>query len=109
MEIKVQKDILDIIKDIRDIDEQLNSPNPDCEKLKEITLKAKLKFQKESTIYEVAEELKPNTQYISIHQMSINDFIQRLPFYKSLYIKELKSKCDLGTFNKLSLEYNIRD
>ena len=39
MEIKVQKDILDIIKDIKDIDEQLNSSNPDCEKLQEITLK----------------------------------------------------------------------
>lgn len=109
MEIKVQKDILDIIKDIKDIDEQLNSSNPDCEKLQEITLKAKLKFQEESTTYEVAEELKPNTQYISINQMSINDFIQRLPFYKSLYIKELKSKCDLETFNKLSLEYEIKE
>lgn len=75
MEIKVQKDILDIIKNIKDIDEQLNSSNPDCEKLKEIILKAKLKFQKESIIYEVKEELKPNTQYISINQMSINDFI----------------------------------
>jgi len=106
---ELEKDILETIKDIQDIDKQLNSSYPNREKLQEITLKAKLKFQKESTTYEVIEELKPNTQYISINQMSINDFIQRLPFYKSLYIKELKSKCDLETFSKLLLEYEIKE
>lgn len=109
MEIKQQSNILDIIKDIKEIDEQLNSSNPNCEKSQEITLKAKLKFQKESAIYEIMEGLKPNTQYIPITQMSTNDFIQRLPFYKALYIKELKIKCDLETFDKLSLEYDIKD
>lgn len=106
---KLEKEILELIKNIQDIDKQLNLSYPNREKLKEITLKAKSKFQKESITYESIEELKPNTQYISIDQMSITDFIQRLPFYKSLYMNELKSKCDLETFNKLSLEYDIKE
>lgn len=104
-----EKEISEIIKDIQDIDKQLNSSYTNREKLQEITLKAKFKFQKEAVTYEAMEELKPNTKYISIDQMSITDFIQRLPFYKSLYMNELKGKCDLETFNKLSLEYDIKE
>jgi len=70
---KLEKEILETIKDIQDINKELSSQNHDAEKLRSINRKAKL-----------------NATYIPIDSMNIAQLISRLPFYKTLYLEELR-------------------
>lgn len=107
MNYREQKDILDIVKKLKDIDEQLESSNPDYLKLQEITIDTKIKFPKETSAYESNRSIEPNTQYIPINQMPINEFLPRMNFYRRLYILELIKKCGNEKLEELSKIYNI--
>ena len=103
MNIEEMKEILELEKSIKEINEQLNSNNPDCNKLQEITLKAKKKFIRETTDYELGKIFIPNTHIIPVKEMTVNELISRLPFYKSLYLNELKNKYE-DEYNKIIQE-----
>ena len=87
---ELEKDVLETIEDIQDINNELYSPNHDVEKLRSINRKAKQKFIKETSAYEILQEQLPNTIYIPIDSMNIDQLISRLPFYKSLYLEDLR-------------------
>lgn len=108
MNLKEAKEILDIVHDIKEIDEQLNSKNPQIDKLQEITLKAKQKFPNETGVYEVSQSLKPGTEFIPVNQMPINELLQRLPYYRNLYIYELIKKYGQSKAEDVLKEYNIK-
>lgn len=103
---QLEKDILEIIKDIQDINDELNSQNHDIEKLRNINRKAKQKFILETSTYEMAMEQFPNTTYISIDYMNVNQLISRLPFYKTLYLEELRKNSN-KLYEKLLKEYEL--
>ena len=103
---QLEKDILEIIKDIQDINNELNSQNHDIEKLRNINRKAKQKFFLETSTYEMEMEQLPNTTYISIDSMNVNQLISRLPFYKTLYLKELRKNSN-ELYEKLLKEYEL--
>ena len=87
---KLEKDILETIKDIQDINKELSSQNHNIEKLRSINRKAKQKFIIETSAYEISKEQLPNATYITIDSMNIDQLISRLPFYKSLYLDDLR-------------------
>lgn len=93
MEIKIQKDILDIIKDIKDIDEQLNSSELNREKIQKITLKAKTKFSSETMTYELSCSAISGKSIEPIGDISSECLLNRFPLYRSLYLNELRKKC----------------
>lgn len=107
MNIKEEKEIMDIVKDIKDIDKQLKSLNPEYDKLQEITIKAKKKFYNETSSYEALQATKPNTKFIPINEMAISEFIQRLPFYRSLYVNELIGKVGKEYYEELAKKWSI--
>lgn len=51
-------------------------------------------------------EQLPNTTYISIDSMNVNQLISRLPFYKTLYLKELRKNSN-ELYEKLLKEYEL--
>lgn len=89
---KEEQEILDIVKEINEIDEQLKSDSPEYSKLVEITLKAKKDFLLETSSYEAINSFNPNTKFIHVNEMTIGELISRLPFYKSLYLERLRVK-----------------
>ena len=80
---------IEIIHAIADIDEQLNSSTPDYDKLCSITIKAKNKFPNETYSYELAKFVQPETIFIPINQMTLNELLDRLVFYRNLYVAKL--------------------
>lgn len=80
---------IEIIQAIADIDEQLNSSTPDYDKLWSITIKAKNKFPNETSSYELAKFVQPETIFIPINQMTVNELLDRLVFYRNLYVAKL--------------------
>ena len=54
---ELEKDILETIKDIQDINKELSSPNHDIEKLRSINRKAKQKFIIETSLFKDKEEI----------------------------------------------------
>ena len=59
-----------------------------------------------TSTYEMAMEQLPNTTYISIDSMNVNQLISRLPFYKTLYLKELRKNSN-ELYEKLLKEYEL--
>ena len=103
---ELEKDILETIKDIQDINKELSSPNHDIEKLCSINRKAKQKFIIETSAYEISKEQLPNATYIPIDSMNVEQLISRLPFYKTLYLDDLR-KNTKEYYEKILNEYEI--
>lgn len=103
---ELEKDILETIKDIQDINKELSSPNHDIEKLRSINRKAKQKFIIETSAYEISKEQLPNATYIPIDSMNVEQLISRLPFYKTLYLDDLR-KNTKEYYEKILNEYEL--
>ena len=91
---ELEKDILETIKDIQKINNELCSQNHDVEELRNINRKAKQKFVMETSAYEISKEQLPNATYIPIDSMNIEQLISRLPFYKALYLDDLRKNAE---------------
>ena len=102
---KLEKDILETIKDIQDINKELSSQNHNIEKLRSINRKAKQKFIKETAAFEIGIS-QPNSTYIHIDCMNINQLFCRLPFYKNLYLEELRKQSN-EYYEKIIKEYEL--
>lgn len=85
----LNEEVAEIIHAIADIDNQLNSSKPDYDKLCAITIKAKNKFPKETSSYELEKFVQPGTVLIPVNQMNVNDLLDRLVFYRNLYVAKL--------------------
>lgn len=102
------KEISEIVYDILEIDEQLNSDNPKRDKLIEIILKAKQKFLIEVCEYE--GNIIKNQSFAkrcTVFELSINELFQRLPYYRDLYLNELVKKYGQSVVEEILKEYNI--
>lgn len=106
--IKEAKEISEIVHDILEIDEQLNSNNPQRDKLIEIILKAKQRFFSEVCDYE--GNIIKNQSFAkrcTVFELSTNELFQRLPYYRELYLNELIKKCGQSVVEEILKEYNI--
>ena len=79
MKEKQVKEMAEIIEDIKDMNKQLNAQKPDISELQKIDIKAKKEFINETPLYETSQSLKPDTSFIPITQVSVDDHMQRLP------------------------------
>lgn len=105
---RLDKDILEIIKDIQDINEQMNTKEPNKIKLQIINEKAKIKFPKETAMCEFEiSAFSGNSSLIPIDAAPIRLLLDRLPIYRNLYINELRKKCEKTTYLEILREYKI--
>lgn len=95
----LNEEVTEIVQAITDIDEQLNSSKPDYNKLCTITVKAKNKFPNEASSYELIKFEQPGTVFIPVSQMTINELLDRLVFYRKLYVDKLAK--DYGIDKKI--------
>ena len=98
----LNEEVSEIVHAIADIDEQLNSSKPDYDKLCDITVKAKNKFPNETSSYELVKFEQPGTVFVPVNQMSVNELLDRLVFYRNLYLAKLAKdyEIDLKNFRK---------
>ena len=105
---RLDKDILEIIKDIQDINEQMNAKEPNKIKLQIINSKAKAKFPEETANCELALSVfSGNTSLTPISAAPIRLLLDRLPIYRDLYINELRKKCGETKYFEILKEYKI--
>ena len=101
-------EIIEIVKDIQDIDKQIRAEYPSIEQLQNINIKAKAKFPKETSEYEIANSLiSGNSTMTPINVAPANILLNRLPFYRNLYINELRKKCDEEEYFEILKEHKI--
>ena len=103
-----QQNIKTLNAAIKQIDEQLNSNNPQRDKLIEIILKAKQRFFSEVCDYE--GNIIKNQSFskrCTVFELSTNELFQRLPYYRELYLNELIKKYGQSVAEKILKEYNI--
>ena len=86
--LKKIKDIEETIKNINEIDNELNNPIHDLEKLKNISRKARNKFPLEISSYEFGSSIS-SSSVIPFDKATKEIHISRLPFYRTLYLSEL--------------------
>lgn len=92
-DIKKLQEIKEVEDALKDINDELNTNYHNINKLRDINKKAKQKFVIETSAYEIGKEMIPNTKYISITEMNIDELLERLPLYKILYENELVELC----------------
>ena len=101
---ETEKEIIETIKDIVDIQEQ--QINPNRKNIEEILKKAKRDFFVESAIFEIGGA--DNRGLLPIEDIDSNVLYNKLPYYKSLYLKKLKDKIDdEKKYNEILKENNI--
>lgn len=103
---ETEKEIIETIKDIVDIQEQ--QINPNRKNIEEILKKAKRDFFVESAIFEICGA--DNRGLLPIENIDSNVLYNKLPYYKSLYLEKLKDKLDDEIkYNEIMKKYNINE
>lgn len=92
-----EKEIIETIKKVVDIQEQ--QMNPNRKKIEELLKKAQKDFPIESVAFEVGQS--DNKGLVSIENIDINVLYNKLPYYKFLYLKKLKDKIDEKEYNEI--------
>lgn len=98
-EIKENKEILDLVKHIKDIDAQYKNQNR--EKIEEILKELQKEFFIESNVFELKEAGGNLNNIFPIEQISINNLYNKLPYYKSLCEAKLLEKCSKELYDEL--------
>lgn len=85
-------EIISIKNDIRDIDTQLMSTNPDRNKMIQSLEKGRIKFPLSTQVFEKSKSESGPTIQLSANELPMKEILDRLIFYKELYINELRDK-----------------
>lgn len=104
-EIKENKEILDLVKHIKDIDAQYKNQNR--EKIEEILKELQKEFFIESKVFELKEAGGNLNNIFPIEQISLNNLYNKLPYYRNLCEAKLLEKCSKELYEKLKDKYNI--
>lgn len=102
--IKLNKEVDDILKDIFDLTNQ--QTNPSVNEIRQLIIKIKNKYIKVAT-YESLSAIENNTTTTNINNISDDVLYNKLQVYKILLIDILKEKCSEEEFKRLINEYKL--
>ena len=105
MSIEDEKEVIELIKAIQDINMQIANPNRS--EIIEILKKAQQKFILESAMYENTIAVKSNSKLTKIDDIDTNTLYTKLPYYKSLYEGSLIKKCTDEEYSSFKSKYNF--
>ena len=102
---ELNRQILDIIKDIKDIDIQIN--NPTDEGVKEVILNVKNKLPIDTIMFEEKLSILSKGKLTNIDNVSFSELYNRLPYYRGLCVNYLMNICGKEVYKNLASEYKI--
>ena len=104
MNYKENKEIMDLVKSIKEINQQIVNPDNNIRK---VIADAQQQVKKESLILENTLAIKNNAGITSIENIDVNVLYNRLIDYKVLCINKLKEKCEKEVFDEIIKENNL--
>lgn len=104
-ELKKQKDVIDFIKDIKDLTEQ--QINPTREGMEKVILNIKNKYIFETEMFEMTSAITKNGVITNIKNISNNELYNKLQSYKEIVISKFVEKYGREIFNKAMKEYKL--
>lgn len=99
-----EKEVLELIKDIKDLNTQERNFNR--QKLESVILSVKQKFFIESHAYESMSAVISGGVTTNIQNLTDDTLKGKIPYYKSLCVERLMEKCG-KEFNKIVKENNL--
>lgn len=103
MKYKNDEEIIDLIKNITDINVQ--QLNPDKDELVNLINKLQQKFTTQSLLYETQGLTDFNLS--PLNEIDINLLVNKLPAYKIMCINKIKEKCGDNVYEEIKDEYNL--
>ena len=104
MQYKENKDIMDLIKHIKEINYQINRPN---ENIRKVIADVQNSLKSESIVYELANANGDISKITTIDNIDINILYNKLPDYRALCHAKLLEKCGQELYNWIIKEENL--
>ena len=104
-ELKNQKEIVDFVKDIRDLTEQQKNPTRDG--MENVILNIKNKYKIETEVFERSTALATNGVMTDIKSISNDVLYNRLKAYKEIIILKIIDKYGNEILNNIVEEYKL--
>ena len=104
-ELKKQKEVIEFIKDIKDLTEQQKNPTRDG--MEKVILNIKNKYIIEVEMYELLSVIKNNGVLTNIKNISNDNLYSKLQSYKEFVIMKFIEKYGKENFNKIVKEYEL--
>lgn len=104
MNYKESKEIMDLIKNINEINKQIKNPDIGIRKVLSDVQKA---FPTESAIYEFSSANGDITKITTLENIDINILYNKLPIYKSFCEAELLKKCGHELYEEIIKNENL--
>ena len=105
MNYKESKDIMDLIKNIHEIDKQIKNPNNNIRRV--IADAQKLIPTEESLTYEISTVNGDFTKLTTLENIDVNTLYSKLPAYRNFCLAELFKECGKEVFNEIKRKENI--
>ncbi|MBP3255311.1 MAG: hypothetical protein J6M60_02330 [Clostridia bacterium] len=105
MDYEHNKEIMELIKNIKEINEQMYNPN---EKIRKILMEIQEKMKEESSTFELISVNGDISKITTIDNIDINILYSKLPFYKSLCEAKLLEKCGRKLYDEICKKENIK-
>ena len=104
-ELKNQKEIVDFVKDIRDLTEQQKNPTRDG--MENVILNIKNKYKIETEVFERSTAVATNGVMTNIKNISNDILYNRLKAYKEIIILKFVDKYGNEMINNIVKEYEL--
>ena len=104
-ELKNQKEIIDFVKDIKDLTEQQKNPTRDG--MENVILNIKNKYKIETEVFERSTALATNGVMTNIKNISNDVLYNRLKAYKEIIILKIIDKYGNEILNNIVEEYKL--
>ena len=104
-ELKNQKEIIDFVKDIKDLTEQQKNPTRDG--MENVILNIKNKYKIETEVFERSTALATNGVMTDIKNISNDVLYNRLKAYKEIIILKIIDKYGNEILNNIVEEYKL--
>ena len=98
MNYKENKEIMDLIKHIKKINEQIKNPDGN---IREVLADVQKSFPSESVVYEVSSVNGDMSKITTLENIDINILYSKLPVYKSFCEAELLKKCSQELYEEI--------
>ena len=103
--ISEQKEIIDFVKDIKDLTDQQKNPTRD--RMENVILNIKNKYKIETEVFERSTAVATNGAMTDIKNLSNDALYNRLTAYKEIIILKFVEKHGNEMFNNLVNEYKL--
>lgn len=104
MNYKENKEIMDLIKHIKEINKQIKNPDRGIRKVLTDAQKA---FPRESAVYEFSSANGDMSKITTLENIDINILYNKLPVYKSFCEAELLKKCGHELYEEIKMKEMI--